>query len=84
MNDDVGWVCDVCNTETAACLTLCPECNNREQIINEIIKLVREMPNADERITNNLGMNCGLLDGGSVHRFTLIDKLEKMKVKANE
>ena len=47
------------------------------QMIDKIIKLVREMPNADDRLQNSIL----LLDGGSVHRFTLIDKLEKMKVK---
>jgi hypothetical protein len=43
-----------------------------------VIRLVRKMPNADDRYD----IYCKeavpkLFDGGSVHRFTLIEKLER-------
>ena len=44
MNDNIsdkGWVCDVCNKETAACLSLCPECNNRIQGALQELKELR-------------------------------------------
>jgi len=46
--------------------------------LRKVIELVREMPNADDRY-NKLckGLIPKMLDGGSVHRFTLIDLIEK-------
>jgi hypothetical protein len=45
--------------------------------LKKIIIIVREMPNADDRLPLLSDLRVSLLDGGSVHRFTLIDKLEK-------
>ena len=43
-----------------------------------VINLVGKMPNADDRY-DKFAKGCipRLLDGGSVHRFTLIKELEK-------
>lgn len=41
------FVCDVCDNETASCLNLCPDCNNREQgaldRTNKIISIINSM-----------------------------------------
>jgi len=47
---------------------------------DKVIELVRVMPNADGRMEKKLGVPViTTLDGGSIHRFTLIKKLEKLK-----
>ena len=45
--------------------------------LRKVIKLVRSMSNADDRY-NKLckGVVPKMLDGGSVHRFTLIEEIE--------
>jgi hypothetical protein len=48
-------------------------------VLDRVIDLVRTMPNADNRLPVINGMKLGVLDGGSVHRFTLIKELEKLK-----
>jgi len=46
--------------------------------LRKIIRLVRTMPNADDRYNKLLkGSIPKMLDGGSVHRFTLIKLIEK-------
>ena len=53
-------------------------------VLDKIIKLVREMPNADDRYNRIIkGAIPKMLDGGSVHRFTLIKELEN-KIKELE
>ena len=38
------FICDVCGTETAACLTLCPDCNNRKQgALDELERQKKEL-----------------------------------------
>jgi hypothetical protein len=49
-------------------------------VLDRVIDLVRTMPNADDRYDKLCkGVVPKLLDGGSVHRFTLIKELEKLK-----
>jgi len=49
-------------------------------VLDKIIKLVREMPNADDRYNKIIkGAIPKMLDGGSVHRFTLIKELKELK-----
>ena len=48
-----------------------------------LIKEIRVMPNADDRLPYLGSGRVSLLDGGSVHRFTLIDKIEQ-KIKELE
>jgi hypothetical protein len=51
-------------------------------VLDRVIDLVRTMPNADDRYDKLCkGVVPKLLDGGSVHRFTLIKELEKLKEK---
>ena len=42
---------------------------------NKIIDIIKLMPNADDRLPNNLLV----FDGGSVHKFTLIDKIKELQ-----
>ena len=41
---------------------------------NKVIELVQSMPNADDRLPNNLL----IFDGGSVSKFKLIDKIKEL------
>lgn len=36
--DNLSFVCDVCGEETASCLSLCPDCNDRKQGALEELK----------------------------------------------
>lgn len=41
---DKGWVCDVCDRETASCLSLCPDCNDRKQgALEELKKIYKDI-----------------------------------------
>lgn len=40
-NNVVTCVCDVCDAETVACLSLCPTCNNRKQGALEELARIR-------------------------------------------
>lgn len=78
--------CDLClkEQESIRFPRFCSKCNgkiwNNERIeeLEKWIKIIREMSNADDRVGKILKIpTVALLDGGSVHRFTLIDKIEK-------
>ena len=48
--ENMGFCCDSCGSETASCLTLCPECNERKQGALEELECVLNILETWEKI----------------------------------
>lgn len=55
------------------------EKNKQNILIEKTIKKIRKMPNRDDKICCTGGVKLGILDGGGVGRFAVIELLELLK-----